>query len=110
MTQQPRPDDLADLRAELDTQRAEFAAFRARIERRERRRHFPRRLLPLTLVALLVALMPLSILAAAPFFSDLPAAAAVHRPNIQAIGNAGITTGFEDPNDPTTRLYDPKGS
>jgi hypothetical protein len=59
-------------------------------------------------VALLVALVPFSILAAGPTFSDLDQAAAVHQPNIQLIGDAGITTGSEDPNDPTKRLYKPK--
>jgi hypothetical protein len=34
---------------------------------------------------------------------------AVHQSNIQAIGNAGITTGFEDPNNTSARLYNPKG-
>ena len=64
--------------------------------------------MPLLVVALLVALMPLSLLAAGPAFSDLGTAAPVHQPNIQAIGDAGITTGFEDPADPTKRLYNPK--
>jgi len=59
-------------------------------------------------VGLLVALMPLSLFAAGPVFSDLGTAAPVHQPNIQAIGDAGITTGFEDPADPTKRLYNPK--
>jgi hypothetical protein len=57
---------------------------------------------------LLVALLPLVAAAANPFFSDLNQAAPVHRDNIQAIGNAGITTGFADPNDPSARHYNPK--
>ncbi|HEY8601992.1 MAG TPA: hypothetical protein VIL85_26435 [Thermomicrobiales bacterium] len=80
----------------------------ARYERREQRGRQTRRFLPLVAVALLVALMPLSLLAASPTFSDLATAAPVHQPNIQAIGNAGISTGFADPNDPNARLYNPK--
>lgn len=106
MTAQQRSDELAQLRAELAAQQLAFAA---RLARLERRRRFPSRFRPLALVGLLVALLPLAILAADPIFSDLGAAAPVHRTNIQAIGNAGITTGFADPADPTTRLYDPKG-
>lgn len=102
------------LLARLDAQAAELAAQRAAIARlhprdaRPRRRR-PQRLLARAAVALLVALTPLALLAADPFFSDLNLAAAVHRTDIQAIGNVGITTGFEDPNDPTARLYAPKG-
>jgi len=33
----------------------------------------------------------------------------VHRGNIQAIGNAGITTGFAGPANPGQRTYNPKG-
>lgn len=106
MTDQHRRDELAQLRAELAAQRAEVTALRARIDRP--RRHFPRRFLPLAIVTLLVALLPLSLLAAGPVFSDLPTAAPEHQPNIQAIGDAGITTGFANPNDPNTRLYNPK--
>jgi hypothetical protein len=102
MAEQPRPDDLAELRATVRVLQADLA-------RLKRRRRFPRRFLPLAVVTLLVALMPLSILAADPVFSDLSDAAEVHRPNIQAIGNVGITTGFADPNNPNARLYNPKG-
>jgi hypothetical protein len=110
MAEQPRPDDLARLRARLDAQEAAFAAFRVRIERRERHRRLPRRFLPLALVTLLVALVPLGLLAANPTFSDLNNAASEHRSNIQAIGNVGVTTGFDDPNssDPNARVYYPK--
>jgi hypothetical protein len=59
------------------------------------------------IVGLLVALVPLSLLAA-PVFSDLGTAAPEHRGNIQAIGDAGITTGFADPANPGQRLYYPK--
>lgn len=60
----------------------------------------------------LVALIPLATLAAAPACSDLGDAAEVHQPNIVALGNAGITTGFDDPTsgNPAIRLYDPKGT
>ncbi len=92
--------------AELAQLRAEIAALRAKVD--QPRRRFPRRVLPLALVALHVALLPLSLLAAGPVFSDLPTAAPVHQPNIQAIGDAGITTGFEDPAHPGQRLYNPK--
>ena len=116
MAQHPRPDDLAQLRAlimdqqaALAAQRAVTAAQQARLAQLERRR-FPRRFLPLAIVVLLAALMPLSMLAAGPTFSDLGTAAPVHQPNIQAIGDAGISTGFEDPNDPTKRVYDPKAN
>jgi hypothetical protein len=97
-----------------DSTRAELAQLRARVAQLETKqrsqphvRHTVRRFFPLAIVGLLVALMPLSILAA-PVFSDLGTAAPVHQPNIQAIGDAGITTGFEDPADPTKRLYNPK--
>ncbi len=110
------PDELAQLRAEVAALRGELhrhptpAAPRSR--RRLPRHHLPRRFLPLALVILLVALTPLSILAATPIFSDLGTAAPVHQPNIQAIAAAGITTGFPDPNatNPDIRLYDPKGT
>ncbi len=87
MAEQHRPDDLARLRAEFD-------AFRARVERRERRRHLPRRFLPLAVVTLLVALMPLSIFAATPFTDLDPAqdGPTGHNPNIDAIFNADSTT------------------
>jgi hypothetical protein len=103
MAEQPRPDDLAQLRATVMTLQHDLA-------RLQRRRRLPRRFLPLALVGLLVTLLPLSILAAGPTFSDLGTAAPVHQPNIQAIGDAGITTGFEDPNSPGQRLYDPKAN
>ena len=102
MAEQPRPDDLAALRAAVGALQADLA-------RLQRRRRFPRQFLPLALVTLLVALMPLSLLAADPVFSDLNDAAEVHRPNIQAIGNVGITTGFDDPANPGQRSYSPKG-
>ena len=101
-------DDVAQLRAELVAQQRAFAA---RFARLERRRRFPRRALPLLIATLLVALLPLSILAADPVFGDLGQAAEPHRADIQALGNAGLTTGFDDPtaDDPIYRLYDPKG-
>jgi hypothetical protein len=61
--------------------------------------------------ALLIALVPLSILGAGPTFNDLTTAGVEHQADIQAIGAVGITTGFDDPksSDPNQRLYDPKG-
>jgi hypothetical protein len=70
----------------------------------------PHRLIPLVLAALLVALVPLATVAAGPTFSDLNSAGEVHRADIQAIGDAGITTGFPDPNNASTRLYNPTGT
>ncbi len=104
MVDHPRPDELAVLRAEV-------AALRDRMDRPRHRAATttPGRLTALVLVALLAALLPVSLLAAGPTFSDLGDAAAVHQPNIQAIGDANITTGFEDPNNPSARLYNPKG-
>lgn len=101
----PPTDELARLRAVM-------AAQQIRLARLERRRRFPRRFLPLAAVALLAALLPLSLLAATPVFSDLGNAAPIHQPNIQALAAAGITTGFADPNstDPDARLYDPKAT
>ena len=96
---------MQEVLAELGALRAEVRTLR-RGRRRVRR---AQRLTPFALVALLMALVPMGIFAANPFFSDLGDAAPVHRDNIQAIGNAGITTGFENPADPTARLYNPKG-
>lgn len=89
----------------LDLLEAEVATLR----RRGTRRSNWRKRLPLALVALLVALVPLGIAAAGPTFSDLGEAAPVHQANIQAIGDAGITTGFDDPANPGQRTYSPKG-
>lgn len=89
MSAQHRPDDLAQLRAEV-------AALRARVAP-PTRRHIPRRFLPLALVALLVALLPLSLRAATPFTDLDPAQDAGHNPNIELIFNAGITQGCGTP-------------
>ena len=70
-----RRNDLTAIHARLAAQESEIA-------RLKRRRRLPRRFLPLALVALLIALLPLSILAAGPAFSDLGTAAPVHQPNI----------------------------
>ncbi|HEY8597804.1 MAG TPA: hypothetical protein VIL85_05195 [Thermomicrobiales bacterium] len=86
MAERHRPDDLAQLRARLDAQEAE-------IVRLKHRRRFPRRLPPVLLAALLVALVPLATLAANPF-NDLNFGS-VHNANIDAIYNAGITTGCD---------------
>ncbi len=82
-------DELDQLQDRLTRQEAQIAALLA--ERRPRPRHrFPRRFLPLALVALLVLLTPLSLLAASPF-NDLTGS--VHDPNIGLIYDAGITKG-----------------
>src|SRR3954452_4885494 len=89
-------DELALLRAELTAQRAEFAAFREHIEADRQRRsshRMHRRILPLALVALLVALAPLSVLATDPFNDFNPNS--VHNANIDAISNALVTTGCD---------------
>ncbi len=99
-------DDLSALRAEYDKKLATLQAEVTVLRRRRQRRRHP--LLLIVPVILFVALVPFSLLAAGPTFSDLGTAAPVHQPNIQAIGDAGITTGFEDPNNPNARLYDPK--
>jgi hypothetical protein len=48
---------------------------------------------------------------AAVTFSDLGSAGPEFRPSIQAIADAGITVGADDPNsaDPNVRVYNPKG-
>lgn len=104
MMNDPALRDLLNRLEEAERQLAD----RRQPSRRTPQRSFTRRI-TLGIVALLVALVPLSLLAADPTFSDLGDAAAVHQPNIQAIGNAGITTGFEDPNNTSARLYNPKG-
>ncbi|HEY8599062.1 MAG TPA: hypothetical protein VIL85_11570 [Thermomicrobiales bacterium] len=65
------------------------------------------RLLAVVALALLVTLVPLSVFAAGPFTDLDPAqdGAAGHNPNIQAIADAGITTGC---NPPTNNNYCPK--
>jgi hypothetical protein len=74
---------------------AELSILRQRLAILEGNRHrarTARRLLPLVLAALLVALVPLAALAANPF-NDLTGG--VHDPNIDAIYNAGITRGCD---------------
>jgi len=85
--------ELDQLRAELAAQQDEVAALRRAIGASRTRRfpRLPRRLLPLALVAVLLVLTPLSLLAANPF-TDLQSGS-VHNANIDAIYNAGITTG-----------------
>lgn len=96
---------MQDVLGRLDAQEKELARLRAA---RPRRRTFfsgrKRRGFTLGIVALLVALVPLSILAATPF-SDLTGG--VHDPDIDTAYNLGIANGFENPNDPSTRLYAP---
>src|SRR3954453_21555252 len=95
---------MQDVLAQLASQQAQIADLQA--TRRRARRRFPRRLLPLALVALFVALLPLSALPAISF-NDLNAGSP-HNANIQAIADAGITTGCVPnvsycPNDLVTR-------
>jgi hypothetical protein len=82
MTDQRHPDELAQLRAEV-------ARLRAKVERPRLR--LSRRFLPVGLLLLLMTLMPLATFAANPFTDLVPGS--VHNPNIDAIYNAGITTG-----------------
>jgi len=98
----------AETRAELLALRAEVAQLRATQGRSSPLARWRWR--GATLVAVgLVALTPLIGMAANPTFSDLNQADPVHQGNIQAIGNAGITTGFDDPAHPGQRTYNPKG-
>ncbi|HEY8601683.1 MAG TPA: hypothetical protein VIL85_24870 [Thermomicrobiales bacterium] len=101
-------DDLRVLRDEYDRKLQALQAEVMTLRRGKQRRRRP--LLFIAPVVLFVALVPFSLVAAGPTFSDLGTAAPVHQPNIQAIGDAGITTGFEDPNNPSARLYDPKAT
>ncbi len=98
----------AETRAELLALRSEVAQLRAARGRSGLPSRWKRRGAALV-AAGVIALMPLIGMAANPVFSDLGDAAAVHQPNIQAIGNAGITTGFDDPAHPGQRTYNPKG-
>jgi len=93
----------AETRAELTALRAEVAQLRSERGTPRRRLGTRGRRGTALVLALLLALVPLSLLAANPVFSDLGTAAAVHQSNIQAIGNAGITTGFDDPANPGQR-------
>jgi len=97
-------------RAQLSAHQAELATMRARSRSAGAGRRTPRRIVPVVVVALLVALVPLGLFAASPTFSDLGQAAPEHRGDIQAIGDVGVTTGFDDPNsaDPNVRVYYPK--
>jgi hypothetical protein len=87
---------------------AELEALRAEVRRRRApaRPSLLRRAAPFLSAACLSALVPLSLLAA-PTFGDLNSAAEIHRADIQTIGALGITTGFENPDDPATRLFNP---
>jgi hypothetical protein len=98
-------DDLLALRAEYDQRlrvlHGEIAALRQRPHRR-----LPGRIAPLLLATLLIALVPLATMAANPFVDLDPGS--VHNANIDAIYNAGITTGCDPgvaycPNDLVTR-------
>src|SRR5437868_137378 len=93
---------MQEVLAKLASLQAEVAT----LKRRQRGTRLSRRLLPPAFVVLLVALAPLSLLAATPF-SDLNPGS-VHDANIDAIYNAGITTGCVPnqlycPNDFVTR-------
>jgi len=83
-----RTDELAQPRTQLVAQQAQINGLL--VERRHPRRHYARRFLPV----ILVALLPLSLLAAGPTFNDLNPNS-VHNGNIQAIADAGITKGCD---------------
>ena len=99
---------------------AELAALRQKVERREQRvaptalparrqRRLRRGWLSAAIIAtLFFAVAPL--VSAAVSFSDINTAGVEHRLDIQAIADAGISTGYADPNsnDPNQRLYQPK--
>jgi hypothetical protein len=97
---------MQDVLSRLGAQEKELARLRAARPRRSRlfggRK---RRGVTLGIVALLVALVPLSILAATPF-TDLNEGS-VHNGDIDTAYNLAITNGFEDPNNPSARLYYP---
>jgi hypothetical protein len=99
-SQQPGHDELAALRRELATVHARLD----RVTRRPVRRRLFARFAPLGIVALLVALMPLSLLAANPF-TDL-VSGSPHNTDIDLIYNAGITKGCDPP---TFVNYCPEG-
>ena len=114
-------DELAELRAELATQRerhdTEVGALRAQLatsasaRRRPRRRASrPGRLTAALALAVLLALVPVAVLAVA--FADLNTAGPEFQPSIQLIADAGISVGRDDPDaaDPNIRLYDPKAN
>ena len=82
---------LAGLAAELAAVRAEQLVLRARLARWDRWRVGRARLVAVLGAVLLLALVPLAALADTPF-TDLNAGS-VHNANIDAIYNAGITTG-----------------
>jgi hypothetical protein len=88
MPDQPTREEFDRLRATVVAQQAHIA----RLERAYRRRRRPGRGLPLVFAALLLALVPASLLAANPF-QDLTGG--VHDANIDAIYQAGITTGCD---------------
>ncbi len=81
-------------RAELAQLRARVAQLETKQRPRSRLRQL-RRFLPLAVIGLLVALMPLSLLAATPFLDldQTQNGPTGHNPNIDAIFNAGITKG-----------------
>lgn len=108
-TQQATPEQVQARLAAVERRLAAYEGSR----RNQSSRSGPRgRLWAGAIVTILIALVPLSILGAEPTFSDLGTAGAEHRADIQALGAAGITTGFDDPasGDPNVRLYDPKGT
>ena len=97
--------------AQVEQTLARYEAERGAQHRAPKRRTGRRGLWAGAVAALLIALVPLSILGAGPTFNDLTTAGVEHQADIQAIAAVGITTGLDDPrsSDPTQRLYDPKG-
>lgn len=100
MSQPARADDLAQLRALVEGQQRELTRHRAELARLRRRPHLSglRRWSTTAIAALLVALVPLGLLAAGPFV-DLNAGTdhAEANVNIQLIADAGITKGCDPP-------------
>ncbi len=97
--------------AQVEQTLARYEAERGTQHRTPKRRTGRRGWWAGAVAALLIALVPLSILGAGPTFNDLSTAGVEHQADIQAIGAVGITTGLDDPrsSDPNQRLYDPKG-
>lgn len=99
---------MRDVLDRLESQEKELAQLRASRTRRTSLPGTPKnRRFAVGILALLVALVPLSIFAANPF-ADFSTAAPVHQPDIDTAYNLGITTGFENPEDANSRLYFPK--
>lgn len=99
---------MRDVLDRLDSQERELAQLRAaRVSRTRLPGGRKSRRFAGGILALLVALVPLSIFAANPF-ADFSSAGPDHQSDIDSAYNLGITNGFKNPDDPNTRLYYPK--